>query len=76
MEAATIVPLAISTILFFNRVLAKIMGLGGGWGADDVTIAIAWVCITLYMPQILTNTEHRPLQWASLPSMSRVSLVV
>ncbi|KAI2812173.1 hypothetical protein CBS115989_10709 [Aspergillus niger] len=41
-EAATIVPLAISTILFFNRVLAKIMGLGGGWGADDVTIAVAW----------------------------------
>ncbi|GLB12106.1 hypothetical protein AtubIFM57258_009384 [Aspergillus tubingensis] len=41
-EAATIVPLVISTLLFLNRILAKIMGLGGGWGADDVTITIAW----------------------------------
>ncbi|KAE8148881.1 hypothetical protein BDV25DRAFT_141368 [Aspergillus avenaceus] len=41
-EAATIVPLVISTVLFFNRILAKIMGLGGGWGADDVTITLAW----------------------------------
>lgn len=53
MEAATIVPLVISTLLFLNRILAKIMGLGGGWGADDVTITMAWVRAKLHVPRIL-----------------------
>ncbi|KAE8393126.1 hypothetical protein BDV23DRAFT_170512 [Aspergillus alliaceus] len=42
-EAATLVPLILSTILFANRMIAKFMGLGGGWGADDFTIIVAYI---------------------------------
>ncbi|RHZ61812.1 uncharacterized protein CDV56_107452 [Aspergillus thermomutatus] len=42
-EAATLVPLILASIFFFNRMAAKSMGLAGGWGADDYTIIAAYV---------------------------------
>ena len=41
--AATLVPLILATILVMNRVAAKLMRLGGGWGWDDYTIIVAYV---------------------------------
>ncbi|KAG2417077.1 hypothetical protein HFD88_008295 [Aspergillus terreus] len=40
-EAATLVPLILATLLFSNRMVAKSIGLGGGWGPDDYTIIVA-----------------------------------
>lgn len=42
-EAATLVPLILATILFLVRMTAKTIGLGGGWGSDDYTIIVAEV---------------------------------
>ncbi|GMG04296.1 unnamed protein product [Aspergillus oryzae] len=42
-DSATLVPLIFSTLLFANRIAAKFMGLGGGWGPDDYTIIVAYV---------------------------------
>ncbi|KAE8356106.1 hypothetical protein BDV28DRAFT_2324 [Aspergillus coremiiformis] len=42
-EAATLIPLILGTILFVNRIVAKFMGIGGGWGADDYTIIAAYI---------------------------------
>lgn len=42
-EAATLVPLILATILFLIRMTAKTIGLGGGWGSDDYTIIVAEV---------------------------------
>ncbi|KAL4895254.1 hypothetical protein BDV59DRAFT_152089 [Aspergillus ambiguus] len=39
--AATLVPLILATLLFFIRMMAKAIGLGGGWGVDDYTIIVA-----------------------------------
>ncbi|KAB8276930.1 hypothetical protein BDV30DRAFT_223916 [Aspergillus minisclerotigenes] len=38
----TLLPLIFSTLLFANRIAAKFMGLGGGWGPDDYTIIVAY----------------------------------
>ncbi|KAE8347752.1 hypothetical protein BDV24DRAFT_146547 [Aspergillus arachidicola] len=38
----TLLPLIFSTLLFANRIAAKSMGLGGGWGPDDYTIIVAY----------------------------------
>lgn len=46
-EAATLVPLIITSILFICRLVAKILHLGGGWGWDDTTITVAYVCFTV-----------------------------
>jgi hypothetical protein len=64
-EAATLVPLILSTILFTNRIAAKFMGLGGGWGADDITIIVAYVSIIplLYIVGTLAETGFRHWQW-------------
>ncbi|KAF9894850.1 hypothetical protein FE257_004471 [Aspergillus nanangensis] len=40
-EAATLVPLILATLLFLIRMTAKAIGLGGGWGPDDYTIIVA-----------------------------------
>ena len=42
-DAATLVPLILATILVLNRMAAKLMRLGGGWGWDDYTIIAAYV---------------------------------
>lgn len=42
-EAATLVPLILASVFFFNRMAAKSMGLAGGWGSDDYTIIGAYV---------------------------------
>ncbi|KAE8423359.1 hypothetical protein BDV36DRAFT_243395 [Aspergillus pseudocaelatus] len=42
LDSATLVPLIFSTLLFANRIAAKFMGLGGGWGPDDYTIIVAY----------------------------------
>ncbi|KAE8376655.1 hypothetical protein BDV26DRAFT_231244 [Aspergillus bertholletiae] len=42
LDSGTLIPLIISTLLFGNRIAAKFMGLGGGWGADDYTIIVAY----------------------------------
>ncbi|KAB8239076.1 hypothetical protein ETB97_002072 [Aspergillus alliaceus] len=43
LEAATLVPLILGTFFFTVRIATKSFNLGGGWGADDVTIIIAFV---------------------------------
>ncbi|KAL1856703.1 hypothetical protein Plec18170_003674 [Paecilomyces lecythidis] len=42
-DPGTIVPLILSTLLIANRFICKFMGLGGTWGADDLTIGIAYI---------------------------------
>lgn len=37
-------PFVLATLLFVIRVAAKTMGLGGGWGGDDFTLIVSYVC--------------------------------
>lgn len=46
-DAATLVPLILATILVVNRAAAKLMRLGGGWGWDDYTIIVAYVSTSI-----------------------------
>lgn len=48
-EGATLAPLVLATVIFIIRIIAKGIGLGGGWGPDDYTIIVAWVR-PLYSP--------------------------
>ncbi|KAA8649903.1 hypothetical protein EYZ11_001179 [Aspergillus tanneri] len=41
-EAATLVPLILASLVFVCRVVSKIIHLGGGWGWDDSTITVAY----------------------------------
>lgn len=43
-DPGTIVPFVLATILFLVRIVAKTMGLGGGWGGDDYTLIVSYVC--------------------------------
>ena len=52
LDSATLVPLIFSTLLFANRIAAKFMGLGGGWGPDDYTIIVAYVRLLIAPTQI------------------------
>ena len=44
-DPETMAPMILGTVLYFIRIAAKSMGLGGGWWWDDLTITIAWVRI-------------------------------
>ncbi|KAI9369169.1 hypothetical protein BJX61DRAFT_549774 [Aspergillus egyptiacus] len=52
-DGGTIFPFAVATILFALRIAAKSLQLGGGWGADDYTITIAYfLAITVFSVNI------------------------
>lgn len=42
-DAGTLIPFIIASILFAIRMSAKSLRLGGGWGADDYTLIPAYV---------------------------------
>lgn len=37
-------PFVLATILFVARMAAKTWGLGGGWGGDDYSLIVAYIC--------------------------------
>lgn len=42
-DAGTLIPFIVASILFTIRMAAKSQRLGGGWGADDFTLIAAYV---------------------------------
>lgn len=42
-DAGTLIPFIIASLLFAARMAARCARLGGDWGADDYTIVVAYV---------------------------------
>ncbi|KAF3481394.1 uncharacterized protein GIQ15_04153 [Arthroderma uncinatum] len=42
-DAGTLIPFIAATFFFTIRISSKLMRLGGGWGADDYTIIVAYI---------------------------------
>lgn len=63
LDSATLIPLIFSTLLFANRIAAKFMGLGGGWGSDDYTIIVAYVRLIIALMQVRTFAKTYFRAW-------------
>ncbi|GBF64615.1 hypothetical protein TMEN_7331 [Trichophyton mentagrophytes] len=42
-DAGTLIPFLFASFFFSVRIVSKAMHLGGGWGADDYTISVAYI---------------------------------
>jgi hypothetical protein len=43
-SGSTLVPLILASFFFVARIISKSIGLAGGWGWDDYTIIVSYVC--------------------------------